>query len=83
MINKVVLAGSGSGLRRFVKYAGPHPWENEGWQIVLDFGEVQVSIACTPWTTGVELMAWGLFVKPLKNVTPAMALNVLKHLMEV
>ena len=70
-------------LNQHLIYAGTHPVEHVGWQITFDFGELQVSIACTPWTTGVELMVWGLFAKPLKNVTPAMALNVLKHLMEV
>lgn len=67
--------------RKFIVYAGAHPWENAGWQIAFDFGRVQVSVACTPGTKGVELMAWGLFVKPLENVTPSILVDVLKMLM--
>jgi hypothetical protein len=76
-MNKAILAD----FRRFMVYAGPHPWEDAGWQIAFDFGKVQVSVACTPDTQGVELMAWGLFVKPLKHVTPVILVNVLKRLM--
>lgn len=66
--------------RQFLVYAGQHPWEDAGWQIGFDFGKVQVSIACTPETRGVELMAWGLFLKPLEYVTPAMALEFLERM---
>lgn len=63
-------------LADFVVYAGPHPWQDAGWQIALRIGMVDVSIACTPSTEGVELMAWGLFARPLTNMTPVMALKV-------
>jgi hypothetical protein len=64
----------------FVVYAGPHPWQDAGWQIALRIGMVDVSIACTSSTEGVELMVWDLFVRPLVNVTPNVALNVLMRL---
>jgi hypothetical protein len=65
----------------FLLYAGAHPWQGDGWQIAFDFSGIQVSIAYTSKTQGVELMAWGLFMRPLVNVTPAQALNVLSRLM--
>ena len=67
-------------LNQYLLYAGTHPWEEEGWQMAFDIFGVQVSIACTPETQGVELMAWGLFMKPLKNVTPVVARRVLERL---
>jgi hypothetical protein len=74
-MNKPVLAD-------LVVYAGPHPWQDAGWQIALKVGAVDVSIAWTPYTQGVELMAWGLFTKPLEHVTPAQALDVLNYLLQ-
>jgi len=77
MADKTVLA-------EFLVNYGPHPWEDAGWQIAFDFGDVQVSIAHVPGaygTHGVELMAWGLFEKPIENVMPWQAFLILNCLL--
>lgn len=76
MKNKTVLAD-------FCVNAGEHPlWGDPWWQIAFDFGEVQVSIARTPDTDGVELMAHGLADRPLVRVTPALAVMVLDRILD-
>jgi hypothetical protein len=67
-------------LNDYLTYAGAHLHEDSGWQIVYDFDEVQVSIANTFYTHGVELMVWGMFTWPLEYVTPAQALVILRWL---
>jgi hypothetical protein len=50
-------ANFSSFLQDHMVYAGPHPSYEDPWwwQIAFDFGKIQVSIASTPYTDGVEL----------------------------
>jgi hypothetical protein len=45
-------------ISQFVVYAGPNRWGNGGFQILVKFPNGWgASIACTPWTIGLELAA--------------------------
>jgi hypothetical protein len=70
-------------LEKYLVNVGTHPvFEYPWWQIAFDFGDVQVSIAETPYTEGVELMVWGMSEKPLTNVTPGIVVNILDLLLQ-
>jgi hypothetical protein len=68
-------------LRSRLVYVGWHP-AYYGWQMVFDFGWTRVSIALTPFTQGVEMFAWGLFYRPIRNLTPEVAARVLRKILE-
>ena len=63
-------------------YAGPHPAYEVGEQMVFRFEGTMVSIAWTPYTQGIEMFAWGLFYRPIRNLTPEVAARVLRKIME-
>jgi hypothetical protein len=71
-------------LADYLVLAGPHPLCEDArwWMIAFDFGGVQVSIEEAPFTVGVEMMVWGMSERPLTNVTPAQAVQVLEKLVE-
>lgn len=77
--------GPGEKLAGYLVNAGPHPlfggWP--WWQIAFDFGDVQVSIAETPDTQGVEVMVIGMWEKPMMYATPEMAVEVLDLFVEL
>jgi hypothetical protein len=70
-----------NNIRDYCVHAGPHPnyEDSDWWQIAFDFESIQVSIARTPNTDGVEMKVVA-DEKPLvfqKQITIKQAVDVL------
>jgi len=75
-----------SNIRDYCVYAGPHPSYEDAdwWQIAFDFESIQVSIARTPNTDGVEMKVVADYEKPLvfqQQITIKQAVDVLASIL--